>query len=325
MTGTTVKIRSGRFVSIIIPCKLIDAYTRQCVDHCKKLDFDSFEILLLPDYASESLAGVKIISTGCVSPGRKRNVGMAEAVGNFCAFIDSDAYPRVDWLSSALKYFDDPRVAAVGGPGLTPEEDGMMQRAGGYVLSSFKVGNLSSRYKAENRFESDDIHSCNFVVRKLVLEKAGGWNEKYWPGEDTLICLAVKKLGGRLIEASDVVVYHHRRPLLVPHLKQILRFGLHRGFFARKFSGNSLRLTYFMPSLFVLSLSAGVFVSFVYSSFLNILSLALAAYLVFTLIAALLEVKEAKLVPLVWLGIVATHVVYGFSFLAGLMKRDLKR
>ncbi len=314
-----------RFVSIIIPCKETDDYTKQCVDYCKKLDYKDFEIILLPDHAPGEIDAVNIIPTGCVSPGRKRNIGMDNANGDFCAFIDSDAYPRADWLSNAIKYFDDPQVAAVGGPGLTPKEDCIMQRASGHVLSSFMVGNLSSRYKAERSFASDDIHSCNFIARKTVLTEVGGWNEKYWPGEDTLICLAIKKIGKKLIEASDVVVYHHRRPLLMPHLKQISRFGLHRGFFVKKFPENSFKPTYFVPSLLVLSLFAGAVVSFIYPFFLDILLLAITTYLILGLIASLLEVKEAKLLLSVWLGTMATHIVYGLSFLVGFIKRDLQR
>jgi ABC-type uncharacterized transport system permease subunit len=84
-------------------------------------------------------------------------------------------------------------------------------------------------------------------------------------------------------------------------------------------------LTYFVPSFFVLFFFAGVFASFVYSFFWSILLLLVAAYLVSGLIATLLEVKEAKLLLSVWLGVITTHVVYGLSFLAGFVKRDLKR
>jgi cellulose synthase/poly-beta-1,6-N-acetylglucosamine synthase-like glycosyltransferase len=316
---------SNRFVSIIIPCKEIDAYTKQCVDYCRKLDYENSEILLLPDDASENIEGVRVIDTGCVAPGRKRNIGIANAEGEFCAFIDSDAYPSTGWLRNAMKYFDDPMVAGVGGPGLTPEQDSFMQRAGGHVLSSFMVGSISRRYKGERVYESDDIHSCNFIARKTVLKETGGWNERYWPGEDTLICLAIRRLGKKLVEASDVIVYHHRRPLFALHLKQVSRFGSHRGFFAKRFRGNSLRLTYFVPSLLVLCLFAGVFASLLNLFFLNILLLAVTAYLVLSLIAAAFEVKEAKLLLPVWLGIIVTHVVYGLYFLVGLAKRDLRR
>lgn len=312
-------------VSIIIPCRDVDDYAKECVKHCKELDYDNYEVILLPDDALKNVDGVKIVPTGPVTPGAKRNSGIANSHGEICAFIDSDAYPRKDWLRSVMKYFDDPQVAAVGGPGLTPEEDSFMQRASGHVLSSFMVGNISSRHKVEHSFESDDIHSCNFIARKTVLEEVGGWNEKYWPGEDTLICLAIKKAGKKLIEASDVVVHHHRRPLFVPHLKQVSRFGLHRGFFAKRFQGNSFKLTYFVPSLLVLSLFTGAFVSVINFFIMKVLLLAAAVYLILSLFAALREAKEAKLISPVWLGIITTHVVYGMSFLIGLMKRDLER
>ena len=312
-------------VSIIIPCKDIDNYTRECIKYCNQLDYDSYEIILLPDDSRETIEGVEVIPTGPVSPGAKRNIGVKNSKGEFCAFIDNDAYPRHDWLTNAVKCLQDPEVGGVGGPGLTPEEDDWIQKAGGFVLSSFMVSNLSSRYKTGESFESDDIHSCNFIARKSVVEEAGGWNEKYWPGEDTLMCLAIKRLEKKLIESSEVVVYHHRRSLFGPHLKQVSRFGEHRGFFAKRFPENSLKLTYFLPSLLVLSLFVGILFSFLFSFLAFVVAVGIVAYLVLSLIAAILQVKRANLVLLVWSGIVVTHIVYGLSFLSGLVKRDLKR
>jgi cellulose synthase/poly-beta-1,6-N-acetylglucosamine synthase-like glycosyltransferase len=181
-------------VSIIIPCKDIDAQTSECIDNCRQLDYDNFEIIVLPDDPSKEAGDIKIIATGAVSPGRKRNIGAKNSAGDFLAFIDSDAYPRRDWLKNAVRYFSNPEVAAVGGPGVTPDEDPILQKAGGYILSSFMVGGIANRYGSATSRESDDIHSCNFIARRTVLEEIGGWNEKYWPGEDTLICLGIDKL-----------------------------------------------------------------------------------------------------------------------------------
>jgi glycosyltransferase involved in cell wall biosynthesis len=312
-------------VSIIIPCKDVDDYTRQCLSCTKELNYDNYEIILLPDYLKESLEGVEVLVTGPVSPGAKRNIGVKNSKGTFCAFIDNDAYPRNDWLTNALKHLENTEVGGVGGPGLTPEEDGLLQKASGYVLTSFMVGNLSNRYKTGQSYESNDIHSCNFVAPKSIVEAAGGWNEKYWPGEDTLMCLAIKRLRKKLIQSPDVVVYHHRRSLFRPHLKQVSRFGEHRGFFAKKFPENSLKPTYFFPSLLVLSLFVGTIMSFLFSPFVYILISAVFAYLGLSLYAAAMQVKTAKLILLVWTGIIVTHTVYGLSFLLGLVKRDLKR
>ena len=316
---------SKSLVSIIIPCKNVDDYTRECIEYCRRLDYPNFEIILLPDYSTEAIDGVIIIATEPVPPGVKRNIGIKNSSGEFCAFIDNDAYPRSDWLTNAVKCFENPEVGGVGGPGLTPNEDCSMQKAGGYVLSSFMVGSLSSRYKTKGCFESDDIHSCNFIARKAVVEEAGGWNEKYWPGEDTLMSLAIKRLRKKLVESSDVVVYHHRRPLFSPHLKQVSRFGEHRGFFAKKFPENSAKLTYFFPSLLVFLLLVGIVISLFFPFFAYVVLFGVAVYLVSSLIAAALQVKSVKLLLSVWLGIIVTHLVYGSFFLLGLVQRDLKR
>ena len=83
-------------VSIIIPCKDIDAQTCECIDSCMQLDHDNFEIIVLPDDHSKGAGDTKITATGAVSPGRKRNIGAKNSTGEFLAFIDSDAYPRRD-------------------------------------------------------------------------------------------------------------------------------------------------------------------------------------------------------------------------------------
>ena len=314
------------YISIIIPCKSIDYYVRKCIEKCRELEYENYEIILLPDeVTNEKFEKVRVISTGPLTPGAKRNIGLFNSAGEICAFIDSDAYPRKDWLKNAIKYFKDRDVAAVGGPGLTPNEDSFMQKASGFVLSSFMVGGLSRRYKSKKASISDDIHSCNFIARRSILLDVGGWNEKYWPGEDTLICMAIKKLGKKMIEAPDVVVYHHRRPLFKKHLRQVSNYGLHRGFFAKKFKGNSLRPQYFMPSFLVFSGFVGGALSLISKLLFLTFLIAIICYITLCLIASLIEVKNLKMVLVVWLGIILTHLFYGMSFIIGFFKGDLKR
>lgn len=318
-------MKKGPLVSIIMPCKNVDNFTLECIEHCRRLDYTSFETILLPDYSTTSIEGVITIPTGPVSPGLKRNIGAANSKGEFCAFIDNDAYPRKDWLSNALKHLESSGVSGVGGPGLTPDTDDLKQKAGGYVLSSFMVGALSNRYKTRKSIESNDIHSCNFVARKADLIAAGGWNEKYWPGEDTLMCLALKKLGKKLVESPDVVVYHHRRSLFKPHLLQVSRFGEHRGFFAKKFPENSVKAMYFLPSLLILFLLVGAILSFVFPLFAYFVISMAVVYALLSLLAASMQAESMKITLYVWLGIILTHIVYGSFFLLGLIRRDLRR
>ena len=47
-----------------------------------------------------------------------------------------------------MKYLKDPEVSAVGGQGITPENATLMEKASGYVLSSFMVGKLAEAKRA---------------------------------------------------------------------------------------------------------------------------------------------------------------------------------
>lgn len=310
-------------VSIIIPCKEIDEYAKQCVKRCQQLDYENFEIILLPDALQKNsqFDGAKVIATSAVPPGAKRNIGIENTTGEILAFLDSDAYPRKDWLKNAVAYLENQEIAAVGGPGITPEEDGDMQKASGYILSSFLMGDLAGRYASKNAFESDDIHSCNFIVKRSALANTR-WSDKYWPGEDTLLSLELKKNGARMLEAPDVVIYHHRRPLFLGHLKQVSNFGIHRGFFAKKFPQTSLRPVYLLPALFVLCLLGGGVAAYMFPVLRTPFLLVIVLYLLLSLLSAL---PSKKLVPFVFIGIIATHIAYGIFFLFGLIEEDLER
>jgi len=75
-------------VSVIIPCRRIDVYAKECIAHCKRLDYRNCEIIILPDDESKELDGVKVVQTGPITPGAKRNIGMANSNSEICAFID---------------------------------------------------------------------------------------------------------------------------------------------------------------------------------------------------------------------------------------------
>jgi cellulose synthase/poly-beta-1,6-N-acetylglucosamine synthase-like glycosyltransferase len=307
-------------VSILVPCTSVDEFTRECVRECQALDYDNFEIIVLPDHA-EPVKDVIVLPTGPGFPGKKRNMGAKIASGEIFAFIDSDAYPRNDWLRNAVNYLQQDKVGAVGGPGLTPPGDGELAQAQGEILGSFLMGGLSSRYAGKGASESDDIHSVNFIAWRHAVEEAGGWDEHYWPGEDTLICLAIKKLGYKQLMAPDVVVYHHRRGTWRGYLTQISRYSVHRGFFAKKFPSTSRRLGYFLPSIMVLALGVLVVSAPFFKGGLLVTTFLLLAYL--ALVVVVISRNSFRRAPIVLIAVPLTHVVYGLGFMKGLASRRL--
>lgn len=325
------QLKEKPFVSVVIACPQGSGVLDECIVALERQTYRDFEVIVLPD--GELDLGVraldlKIIPTGRVRPAEKRNTGIKEAKGAVVAFIDDDAYPDAHWLEYAIKYFGDETIGAVGGPGVTPVNDPYLARVGGRAYDNILLsGNYRYRYKAGGvRRDVDDYPSCNLFVRTDLLRKINGYRTDFWPGEDTLLCKDIIDSGKRIVYDPWVVVNHHRRKLFGPHLRQLGRYAFHRGYFVKRYPSNSLRLSYFIPSLFVTYLVAlGVFASVVpFVPRLNIMTwiiLVAPAPLAFYLFLLALTTVSRNL--LTWLltmaAVFTSHVVYGIKFIQGLI------
>lgn len=319
--------------SIIIPVKAINDYNHEAFPYLTSIDYPDYEVIIFPDELPEqsvldelSHPKVRIIASGKTGPAEKRDMAMEYATGNVFAFIDDDAYPRADWLKNAAKWFDDESIGAVGGPAVTPENVGMLERAGGYVLASpLCSGSFVRRYVPKKTREDDDIPSVNLIVRRDVFEQINGFDSNYYPGEDTKLCLdIIKKAGKRIIYDPDVLVYHHRRPLFKKHLKQISNYARHRGYFMKKLPETSLRLAYFIPLVFVLGLLFGPLVSFFIPFCWYIYWSVLVFYGLLDLITTF-HIKHIVASICAFLGLFATHIIYGIFTVVGLFQKKLTR
>ena len=319
---------SGPRFSLIVACPGDSAVLRRLIDALRAQTYRNFEVLFLPDHLlvrPETNYRFRILATGSVRPARKRNMGALAAEGDILVFIDDDAYPRADWLANAAARLADPAIHALGGPGLTPPEDPPLAQLSGTVFASPLVsGNFRYRYFIQGALRRvEDFPSCNLFIRRAAFEAIGGFRENFWPGEDTLLCADLQRHGYSLWYDPRVVVYHHRRPLFGPHLRQVGRYALHRGYFARRIGLNSRRLSYHLPALFVLGLLLGLPAAY----FLPLLALpycaTIALYLTLTATDALLEAPALRTVPTIWAGIILTHLWYGLRFLQGLLARQM--
>ncbi len=102
MTATIVKL------SIIIPVYNSEKYLRQCLDSAMNQTLTDIEIIcindgstdgslkILEDYAQKDNR-IKIISQENQGISITRNVGIAQAVGEYVAFLDSDDYMALDY------------------------------------------------------------------------------------------------------------------------------------------------------------------------------------------------------------------------------------
>ena len=319
-------IENGVVFSIIIPFKNYNSYLFEALEALRKQTFKKFEIILLPDNQGNiNLDNVIEIPTGHLKPADKRDIGAKRARGKFLAFIDDDAYPNENWLQKSFEYFSNSDIAMVCGPGLTPNDDSERQAASGKIYESFLVsGRFTYRYKCDRERYINDFPSSNMIIRKELFDRVSGFSTKYWPGEDTKLCLdIVYKLKEKILYSPVLYCYHHRRKVFLPHLKQVYSYAKHRGFFIKKYPENSRNFAFFVPLLFILFLIIFPFFGIINIYLLIIYSIVILAYLLVVLIASI-RARSLKLFGYVYLGMILTHITYGIGFLHGLIVRDLE-
>ncbi|MFA5866574.1 MAG: glycosyltransferase [Actinomycetota bacterium] len=319
-------------VSIIIPVKEINDYVGTSVRHLHDLGYRNYEVIIFPDEGQKPAdfpEEIRVIPSGPIGPAEKRDLSLKYADGSILAFLDDDAYPRADWLINAARHFHNNDVAAVVGPAVTPDDDDVRQQASGAVLESrLGAGTLTYRYVPKGPREVYDFPSVNLLIRKNVFSEVGGFDTHYWPGEDTKLCLDVVNLGKKIIYDPDVLVWHHRRRLFGPHLKQIAGYAEHRGYFAKTYPRTSLKLAYFVPSLFVVGLAGGIPLAIASKWLAIVYLLCLTVYATAVVFSAawVAFMKNNLKVGLLFIpGIVSTHITYGVYFMKGLFMRELKQ
>ncbi|PIU41089.1 MAG: hypothetical protein COS99_07055 [Candidatus Omnitrophica bacterium CG07_land_8_20_14_0_80_42_15] len=325
-----IMTKCNRKVSIIIPLhNLCDRFKKDFA-HFLNLDYPDYEIISVYDNRI-SFQHERVISITTkkenTSPAEKRDLAIKAARGEICAFIDDDAYPDKDWVKNAVKYFDDEKVGAVGGPGLTPPEDKFLMKAGGLCYESF-LGSGPNRYrfvKGKSRIV-DDFPAYNLFVRKSVLDQIGGFGSPFYGGEDTKLCGEIVKFNKNIVYRPDVIVYHHRRPLFRAHLRQIGNVGLHRGYFVKKYPKTSRKLAYFLPTFFAIYffISMLLFISLKVALIFIIPVIPMVLFFIFSFADCLRLSKSVSMAFVAVCGISLMHIVYGISFVKGLLTKDLK-
>lgn len=317
--------------SFIIPVKEINHYIQEDVPKILAIDRDDYEIIIYPDHASDDVwQKTRQIASGPGGPAMKRTLAIRDAHGDILVFIDDDAYPEKNFLDVLDADFADPSVVAVGGPAITPKDDTFLQRVSGAVFLSHLSGGYPERYvpAGAKRFV-DDWPTVNLSVRKEVFADLGGFDTSYWPGEDTKFCLdLLTKKNKKILYDPALIVWHHRREGFVRHMRQVGGYGVHRGFFAKRYPKTSFRLKYFLPSAFLLYVIAGAMIGIFFPHLLKYYGIGWIAYAV-ALGKALSDIaKHEKDMHILFHAayyIFFTHLVYGYKFIIGfLFTKELK-
>ncbi|NKB22889.1 MAG: hypothetical protein GKR87_00520 [Kiritimatiellae bacterium] len=258
--------------------------------------------------------------TGPGNPAYKRNIVLQKSDAERFALIDADAYPRMDWLGKGLPLLQK-NVTVVTGPNLTPPHDHFSRRISGRVMESpIGFGPAYIRHVPKQRQYVNEMPTCNMIIRR---QRGIVFREDLNTSEDMMYCLEIRAKGQKVLYDPDVVVFHHRRKILRPFMKQFYNYGLDKGRL-RKSKSDVSYIWQAAPAFFSLY-AAGLLVllPWIHDHFLY---RALCAPVFLYLLAVVVEsirlsqsYKEIFVAPFAFL---AGHIGYGIGFIRGFFLRD---
>ena len=214
-------------VSIVIPVYNRPAEIAECLSSLQSLDYpkDKIEVIVVDDASRDrTVAEVRrfdvrlIIQPTNMGQSAARNVGVAAARGEIIAFLDSDCIAEKGWLRELVPYFQDPRVALVGGYVGAYYDEKRMDRYE-QVCSALNMGTDEVLGRGEGSVFY--VPTCNMLVRKEIYEQVGGLDETQQVGEDVDLCW-------RMMQAKHHLFYIPRGRVLHKHRNQLLTGFLRR-------------------------------------------------------------------------------------------------
>lgn len=131
-------------------------------------------------------------------------------------FIDADAKVEPEWLNKLTPHLDEPNVAGVSGSIETWNTLNPWARSIGYELKN--------RYRRISKY-TGRIATMNLLMKRTVIEEAGGWDEKLPSQYDTDLGFRISAKGYKIAYEPAAVCYHFNRPTIKAYYRQQLQYG----------------------------------------------------------------------------------------------------
>lgn len=213
-------------VSIIIPVFNKIKYTLKCLKSINENTDKKtgLEIIVVDDNSVDDtskilnhISNIKIVKNdNNLGFLRSCNNALRYCDGEYVCFLNNDTEVKKGWLEEMLKVMEnDKMVGAVGSKLIFP--NGLLQEAGGIVFRNGGAANYGRNDNPnfpEYNFlrEVDYCSAASILVKKEILQKTKGFDERYSPAyyEDTDLCFAIRnEFGLKVMYQPKSEVIHH--------------------------------------------------------------------------------------------------------------------
>lgn len=257
------------FYSFIIPAFNRPDEVKELLESFSTLEvpaganFSGFEIIfvdgspeeiLKPVFASfSSRLPVKHIHKPRLAISPSRNLGVANAKGEYVIFLDSDVILPPSYLKAVHGAVVREGMDAFGGPDEAHASFTDIQKSISFAMTSYlTTGGIRGKKKQIHHYNP---RGFNMGVRKAVFEQLNGYSS-FVCGEDIELSIRMIKAGFVVKLIPEAFVYHKRRTNFKSFFRQVFRFGAARiNIYVRHRS--ELKVTHMFPSAFFLFVVVG--------------------------------------------------------------------
>jgi len=318
------------FISIIIPSRNEEKYIGKCLETILEQDYlhlrqgfggqakENLEVLIIDGMSEDKTREIikKFQITNSKFPIRlldnlkkftnfALNIGVKESKGEIIMIMGAHAGYEKDYVSKCVKYLNEYDADNVGGAMKTrPAKKTIFARAIALVLSHpFGAGGSYFRTgSAKPRWVDTVFGGC---YKREVFDKIGLFNENLLRSQDMEFNLRLRRAGGKILLAPDIVSYYYPKS----NLRDFFLHNIKDGIWAilpLKFVKIPFRLRHYIPLIFVLTLPLSIWPYVLLSLF-------------FSLQIALKE-KDFRLFFVMPAVFFCRHFGYGLGSVFGLLK-----
>jgi len=247
------------------------------------------------------------------------NIGTCESKGENVIRVDGHCEIARDYVSRCVEHLENGDADGVGGPIETIGEGFVAEAIAVAMSSKFGVGGSAFRTMNDQNIFVDTIAFPAY--KRSVIETAGGYDEEMVRNQDDEYNFRLRKIGFKLLLASDVRSRYHSRATIRKLISQFAQYGFWKVRVLQKHP-RQMSLRHFIPSIFVLSLLVFLIATVFTPLGLIPLGAALGSYLILNLFFSLSATSHEgiRFFPILPFVFLAIHLSYGMGMLAGLLR-----
>jgi glycogen synthase len=219
--GDVITSAASVKVSVIVNTYNRAALLDECLIALQRQTYSMFEVIVVAGPSTDSTPQVlakhssqcKVVHCKERNLSMSRNLGIAAAAGDVCAFIDDDAVAHPRWLERLSWRYGHELVGAVGG--FTIDNTGARFQCRYTVCDRFGNASLLDHIDPAERLGQSrlwlfpSLLGTNSSFRTEVLRSIGGFDEHFeYMLDETDVCLRVTDLGFSVVTAPDALVFH---------------------------------------------------------------------------------------------------------------------